>query len=156
MENWELGEEQTIKKENVLFGLVGALLGTVPGIILWVIVGQLGFVASACGMIIALGATLGCCMLGKCSGIKVLVISVLAILLATFAAICLNYIIAIMKYVHSPIDQSIELFKLMLAKSSEYRLEFFKSIGIGYLMSFLGAYATCAKFIPSKNKQVSE
>ena len=43
----------------VLSGLVGALLGSIPGILAWVILGQVGFIAGICGWLMIRGAIFG-------------------------------------------------------------------------------------------------
>lgn len=49
----------------VLPGLVGALLGSIPGILLWIILGQVGFIAGICGWLMIRGAIFG---YGKLAG----------------------------------------------------------------------------------------
>lgn len=49
----------------VLKGIAGALIGAVPGIILWVIIGKMGFVASVCGLILSAGIVFGYSFLTK-------------------------------------------------------------------------------------------
>ena len=49
----------------VLPGVVGALLGSIPGILLWIILGQVGFIAGICGWLMIRGAILG---YGKLAG----------------------------------------------------------------------------------------
>lgn len=44
---------------SVLPGLIGALLGSIPGIIFWVILGQVGFIAGLCGWVMIQGAIFG-------------------------------------------------------------------------------------------------
>ena len=41
------------KRENVLAGIVGAFLGSLIGVACIVIVGQMGYVASICGLVMA-------------------------------------------------------------------------------------------------------
>ncbi len=43
----------------VIPGLVGALLGSIPGILAWIILGQVGFIAGICGWVMIQGATFG-------------------------------------------------------------------------------------------------
>ncbi len=44
---------------SVLPGLIGALLGSIPGIIFWVILGQVGYIAGLCGFLMVRGAIFG-------------------------------------------------------------------------------------------------
>ena len=43
----------------LLPGLVGALLGSIPGILAWIILGQVGFIAGICGWLMIRGAIFG-------------------------------------------------------------------------------------------------
>lgn len=53
-------EEQRKKRpENVVAGVVGAFLGTLLGVVCTVVIGQLGYVASVSGLIMAVGALKG-------------------------------------------------------------------------------------------------
>lgn len=126
-------------KGNILLGLAGAVIGTVPGIIIWVIVGQLGYFAELCGLAIAFGAALGCDVLGKCERKKTLVMSVFVIILATFAAVCLNDVVHIMRRQHFSITDATALFTVTLRISEKIRMEFIKSAVLGYVFSFLGS-----------------
>lgn len=51
----------TVEKRSfpVFSGLVGALLGSIPGILLWIVLGQVGFIAGICGWLMIRGAMFG-------------------------------------------------------------------------------------------------
>lgn len=58
-------EKQRKKRpENVVAGVVGAFLGTLLGVVCTVVIGQLGYVASVSGLIMAVGALKGYELLG--------------------------------------------------------------------------------------------
>ncbi|MBA4347326.1 MAG: hypothetical protein C0413_00530 [Clostridiales bacterium] len=44
---------------SVLPGLIGALIGSIPGVILWIVLGQLGYIAGICGFLMVRGAIFG-------------------------------------------------------------------------------------------------
>ena len=45
-----LGNLTAEKRAAAVFpGLIGALLGVIPGVVLWIILGQLGYIAGICG-----------------------------------------------------------------------------------------------------------
>ncbi|MDE6787885.1 MAG: hypothetical protein K2J47_01005 [Ruminococcus sp.] len=54
MENY--GESKVI---TALKGLLGAIIGAVPGMLIWIILGKIGFVFSAVGILIGLGIIMG-------------------------------------------------------------------------------------------------
>ena len=47
------------REAPVLPGLIGALLGSIPGVLLWIILGQLGYLAGICGWLMVRGAIFG-------------------------------------------------------------------------------------------------
>ena len=49
---------------SILPGLIGALIGSIPGVLLWVIIGQLGYIAGICGWLMVRGAIFGYTKLG--------------------------------------------------------------------------------------------
>ena len=57
-------EQQKKRQENVVAGLVGAFLGALLGVVCTVVIGQLGYVASLSGLIMAVGALKGYELLG--------------------------------------------------------------------------------------------
>lgn len=44
---------------SVLLGVIGAVIGALPGLALWIIIGKLGFVSAYCGALMALGSAFG-------------------------------------------------------------------------------------------------
>ena len=40
-------------------GLIGAMIGAIPGVLLWIVIGRIGFVAAICGAILAAGVVAG-------------------------------------------------------------------------------------------------
>ena len=57
-------EQQKKRPENIPAGIVGAFLGTLLGVVCTVVIGQLGYVASVSGLIMAVGALKGYELLG--------------------------------------------------------------------------------------------
>ena len=62
-------------KENVFLGAVGALAGTLIGVICIVITGQLGYVSALCGVVMGVCALRGYQMLGKTVSKKGIIIT---------------------------------------------------------------------------------
>ena len=52
------------RQENVAAGLVGALLGSLAGVLCTVVIGQMGYVTSISGLVMAVGALKGYELLG--------------------------------------------------------------------------------------------
>ena len=58
----ELTERQILAQQSdypILPGIVGALLGSIPGILAWIVLGQVGFIAGICGWLMMRGAIFG-------------------------------------------------------------------------------------------------
>ena len=51
--------EREKRQENIVAGVVGAFLGTLLGVVCTVVIGQMGYVASISGLVMAVGALKG-------------------------------------------------------------------------------------------------
>ena len=84
-------------KSNLPLGIIGALIGSLPGVALWIIMLQGHWIAGVAGMIIFLGAMKGYDMLGKNVDRKGVVvcalITVVMVFLANDFALRLSYIL---------------------------------------------------------------
>ena len=56
--------EREKRQENIVAGVVGAFLGTLLGVVCTVVIGQMGYVASISGLVMAVGALKGYELLG--------------------------------------------------------------------------------------------
>ncbi len=83
------------KRENVLAGLVGAFLGSLIGVASIVIIGQLGYIASISGLILAVCAMKGYELLGGAMSRKGAVIASILTLIMTYLGNHLNFAVAI-------------------------------------------------------------
>ena len=88
-------EQRKKRQENIVAGVVGAFLGTLLGVVCTVVIGQLGYVASVSGLIMAVGALKGYELLGGRLSKKGAVISSVLILVMTWLAHRLTWAIAI-------------------------------------------------------------
>ena len=74
------------KRENVLAGIVGAFLGSLIGVACIVIVGQMGYVASICGLVMAVCSLKGYEMLSGGLGKTGAAVSFVLMLIMTYLA----------------------------------------------------------------------
>ena len=88
-------EEQRKRRENVVAGVVGAFLGSLVGVVCAVVIGQLGYVASISGLIMAVCALKGYELLGGKLSKKGAAISLALILAMTYFAHRLTWAIAL-------------------------------------------------------------
>lgn len=77
-----------------LKGLLGAVVGAIPGMLLWIIVGKLGFIFSAIGILIAAGSVFGFGFMTKKGNppmVLGMAICAVVFLLAIFFAVRIEY-----------------------------------------------------------------
>ena len=79
-------QSRSSEKSNLLLGIIGALIGSLPGVALWMIVIQGHWIVGACGIVIFLGAMKGYGMLGKTVDTKGVVVCTLITIIAIFLA----------------------------------------------------------------------
>lgn len=72
MENY--GESKVI---TILKGLIGAIVGAIPGVLVWILLGKLGFVLSAVGLLIGFGIIMGFAFFTKNADLPVWVMLVI-------------------------------------------------------------------------------
>lgn len=79
-------QSRSSEKSNLLLGIIGALIGSLPGVALWMIVTQGHWIVGACGIVIFLGAMKGYGMLGKTVDTKGVVVCTLITIIMIFLA----------------------------------------------------------------------
>ncbi|MBQ5319509.1 MAG: hypothetical protein J6K17_10470 [Oscillospiraceae bacterium] len=67
--NPDLGSEDNFAIA-LLKGILGAIVGAIPGFALWLIIAKLGYVSSLCGAVIAIGSAFGFSFMTKKSSIS--------------------------------------------------------------------------------------
>ena len=82
-------------KENVFLGAVGALAGTLIGVICIVITGQLGYVSALCGVVMGVCALRGYQMLGKTVSKKGIIITLIIMIVMIYVSNWITYAIAV-------------------------------------------------------------
>ena len=134
------------KKENVLLGIIGAVVGVLLGSVLWVVLGQVGFIAGIAGYAIVFCGMKGYGILGKRLsklGIVIcVVLSLLAILGAEFVS--LGFIF------YSELDKMYDMvslgdaFRLLPEVLHEPELvgEIIKELAIGYILAIWASYSS--------------
>lgn len=148
----EIQEEENKKNENIIAGIVGALLGSLIGVISIVIVGQLGYVASICGLIMAVCTLKGYEFLGRRFSNIGIFISSIIILIMIYIGCQLDWAISIMSY------YEVDIFTAFRAVIDGYiDMSAFKgNLMLLYLFAIIGAVPTILKAIRSqKHKSIT-
>lgn len=146
------------KQSNMLAGLVGAFLGSLIGVALWIVIYQLGYISGLVGFVLTI-----CTIKGyeKFSGklTKVgLFISVIISLVMIFVAEYLS--LGILAYIEfSKIYSSIDIFSgiravPVLLEESEIFMEFIKDLAFGYVFCILGDFTLIRQTMRSLSSEV--
>lgn len=132
-------------RENILLGIIGAVLGVLLGAALWVFLGRIGFIAGIAGYAIVFCGMKGYELLGghlsKGGIILCIILSFLAILAAEFVSLGIT--------VHSELGEMYSLsmadsFRIVpeLLKESELISAVAKDLIFGYALSIWASYSS--------------
>lgn len=150
------GESVTqAKRENVPLGIIGAILGVLLGSALWILIGQLGFIAGIAGFAIVFCGMKGYDLLGKrLSKVGIVVCVLLSILMILGAEVAsLGFVIYKELSEYGTLTMA-DAFSLIpeLMKESEVAAGVAKDLLVGYALAIWASYAS----IKSAWKQVGE
>ncbi len=132
------------RRENVVAGAVGAFLGALIGVVCTVVIGQLGYVASVSGLIMAVCALKGYELLGGALSRKGAAIASVLILVMTYFAHRLTWAAAIMSAFEGEVGL-LEAFRAIPQMLEEGMLEgpaYWGDLAMLYLFTLLGAVPT--------------
>lgn len=90
--------EQSRKKENVIAGFVGALLGSLLGAAVIILMGQLGYVAVLSGLVLGVCTLKGYELLGGRMSVKGIVISIVLMIVMVYAGNRMDWAISAASY----------------------------------------------------------
>lgn len=141
----ELETKESKRQENVVAGIVGALLGTLLGVVCTVVIGQLGYVASVSGLIMAVGALKGYELLGGTLSRKGAVISSALILVMTYLAHRFSVALEVITALDAPMSDLFVYFQAVPALVEAGLLEapaYWGNLAMLYLFTLLGAVPT--------------
>lgn len=125
----------------VFNGIIGALLGSIPGIILWVVIGQLGFIAGICGWLMIRGAIFGYQKLAGGIDKRGSVIATIIALLMPIAGEYLGLAVSVYRTFHEEyavtVGEALSSVPLYLSQADIVEDIIF-SLLIGYVLIILG------------------
>lgn len=136
--------EEREKRENIVAGVVGAFLGSLIGVACVVIIGQLGYVASISGLIMAVCALKGYELLGGTLSRKGAAISMVLILAMTYFAHQLSWAIALAEAMEGELGiwESFRAIPQLLKSGMLERAPYWGDLAMLYLFTLLGAVPT--------------
>lgn len=135
---------QRARKENVFLGLIGAIVGVLLGSALWIVIGELGFIAGIAGFAIVFAGMKGYEILGGKLSKFGIFISVLLSLLAIVGAEFVPIAIAIYREWHEMYGITIgDAFGLIpeFMKEPEMVVGVAKDLIVGYLLAIWASYS---------------
>ncbi len=139
-------EKYNKSKENILLGTLGALIGTIPGIILWILFGFIGIESGIAGIAITMGSAVFYKKFAhniKLPGIIISTVIGLFMVLVAHEINCAIYIYDLYKA-----DYAIKLFDAYQAipyylnTVSEFHKIFNNGLLTGYLLSIIGVFTS--------------
>lgn len=131
--------------ENVLLGIIGALIGAVIGGASIVLLSQLGYVAALSGAILAFCTFKGYELLAKGLSTKGIVICIVLMLLTPIIADWIDWAIVLMQSwadLSITFGEALILVPLMLADGTIAMGDYLKNLGMIYLFVVLGGFYT--------------
>lgn len=133
------------KKENILAGLVGALIGALIGGGCIILLSQLGYIASVSGLILAVCTLKGYELLGgKLSG-KGIIISIILMLITPYMADRIDWAIVIMQEWADygvTFAEAFGVVPVLIADGAIELSEYVKNLLMIYGFTLLGAFTT--------------
>lgn len=129
----------------MLLGIIGALAGVLLGAVLWVILGQVGFIAGIAGYAIVFCGMKGYGMLGRVLSKKGIVICILLSIVAVVGAEMVSLAIIAFNELNEVYDITLgDAFRLLpdLMKEPELAGAVAKDLIIGYALSIWASYSS--------------
>ncbi len=145
--------QKQAKKENVLAGIVGALLGSLLGVASIIILGQLGYVAALSGMILAICTLKGYEMLGGKLSTKGIVISVILMIVMTAVGDRLDWAILLAREAGIDFMIAFRIIPDLLHDGIIETSNYVGNLVLQYLFVLLGAVPTIINALRSRKIQ---
>ena len=152
------GAPKAKARSNVVTGIIGALLGSLVGVALWVGIYKLGYIAGIAGAIMIVSAMFGYEKLGGGLDLKGIIISVVICIGMIYISerICISMQLyeefKDLKYYFGDVSFS-DCYKSMFAilKDAEKESVFWGELGIGYLLFAIASVSYIVKSVKMRN-----
>lgn len=132
-------EKEMTASENTLAGVVGALLGSVLGGAVIILLSRLGYVSALSGIVMAVCALKGYELLGKKMSVKGIVISCILMVAMTYVADRLDWAIIIAQELDTDVFTGFRAVPLLLQEEVIESSVYFASLFQVYAFTLLGA-----------------
>lgn len=156
-----IGEDTGAGKSNLLLGIPGAVIGAALGGAIWVVLGEIGFIAGLAGFLMMVFAIKGYQILSGRLDKKGQIISLVIAFLMIFAS---NWLLYALEYCKGYYDSNFSFYNIMASikampeflKVSEVSASFFKDLAIGYLLSIWASYRLIGAVLFHKSEESEE
>lgn len=135
-------EMKTVRRENLIAGLVGAFFGSLLGTACIVLLGQLGYVAALSGVVMAVCSLKGYEKLGGTLSRKGIIASCIMILLMTYLGNRLDWAISASQVLEISFLESYQAIPLLLKEEVIDGATYWGNLVLLYLFTLLGAVPT--------------
>ncbi|MBJ8350426.1 hypothetical protein [Streptococcus zalophi] len=146
-------QKETQKSENVVAGIVGAVFGSLIGVIAIVIIGQLGYVSIISGVIMGVSTISGYELLGKRLTKKGIAISVIIMLIMVYVANQADIALSIARYYEVSFFEVFPEVNDLVAEGYLDSSIYWTNLGMIYLFSVLGFGSTVFGILKSRQEK---
>ncbi len=141
------------RRENPIGGFVGALLGTLIGVVCIILLSQLGYVAAISGVIMAVCALKGYELLGGKLSKKGIVISLILMLVMTFVGDRIDWAIIVSRGLELDLISSFRSISLLMEERIIEPSSYWGNLILLYLFLLLGAIPTIISTLKNAQNQ---
>lgn len=138
----EIPEGQVVYKERVFLGTIGALVGCIIGAVCIVLLGQFGYIASICGVIMGVCALKGYRILAKGISLKGIVITAILMVIMVYISNWFSYGLAVAEVYEVDALTGFFATPMLLEEGAIEAAAYYKDLGMLYLFTALGAVPT--------------
>ena len=143
-------QQENVKKESLIGGIVGALLGSLLGVFSIIILSQLGYMAALSGVLMAICTLKGYELLGQKLSTRGIVICCVLMLLMTYFGDRLDWAILISREFAVGIGLAYQSVPLLLSEGVIIASSYWGNLALVYLFVLLGAVPTILNILKNR------
>lgn len=135
---------------NKVLGTVGAAVGAILGIIVWCLIGKLGYISWIGGFAISVFTFGGYILLGKEVSKFGVIFSIVLMILSVYIATRLNWAISLQKAFSTGLGRDRSLWEcfsdiMRWVEFADSKARFYLDLGLGYVMTFAAGFGFIKK-----------
>ncbi|MDO4944835.1 MAG: hypothetical protein Q4E74_06510 [Ruminococcus sp.] len=139
-----------MSNENKVLGAVGAVIGAVLGIVVWCLIGKLGYISWIGGFAISVLTLGGYMLLGKDVSKFGLILSVVIMIVSVYFATRLNWAISLQEAFDEELGYDMSLWDcfsniMKWVRLADSTARFYLDLGLGYLLTFAAGFSFIKK-----------